>query len=123
MQLDGMTVSIKSFGCLEVIVMASLVKQTDMVKACDYCCLVQFHTPLIKHLCLGKCSDLWKYHINSNTWTSVIGNNTIDLPGIYDPPRVPGARRSAVGWYDSSERALWLFGGLGFGNSSDNDGA
>jgi len=40
------------------------------------------------------------------------------LKGKASVNNVPGSRHSAVGWYDSSTQELWLFGGIGYSNSS-----
>ena len=56
--------------------------------------------------------------MNDSTWTWLsgnIGNNT----GVYgekgkaSPNNHPGARREAVGLYDSLREEFWLFGGNG----------
>jgi len=55
--------------------------------------------------------------VNDSTWTWMSGSNEIDQRGVYGDkgkPSVdntPGARDSAVGWYDSSTKEFWLFGG------------
>jgi len=61
----------------------------------------------------------------NNTWTWISGNNTINQPGVYGekgishPDSYPGARKGAVGWYDSLREELWLFGGFGYANTSN----
>ena len=42
--------------------------------------------------------------------------------GIASVENVPGSRFGAVGWFDSSTQELWLFGGLGYLNSSNPNG-
>jgi len=37
--------------------------------------------------------------------------------GIPSTTNVPGARSNAVGWYDSINQELWLFGGEGYTKS------
>lgn len=70
----------------------------------------------------GNLSDLWKYDINTNTWTWISGYNTIEQPGAYSPKgvsnisNIPGSRDSASPWVDTLGN-LWLFGGHGH---SDN---
>ena len=67
--------------------------------------------------------------MNDSTWTWMGGSNAIEQPGIYGEKgnasieNVPGARREAVGWYDSSSQEFWLLGGLGFGNESNTVGS
>ena len=45
------------------------------------------------------------------------GSNTTRQLGVYGEKgtpniaNVPGARRYAIGWYDSSRQEFWLFGG------------
>jgi len=72
-------------------------------------------------------NDLWKYDAVTREWTWMSGSSTGDQAGIYgtkgvaDASNVPGARRQAVTWADSSG-ALWLFGGIGYGSGSENPG-
>ena len=67
---------------------------------------------------------MWKYRINDSTWTWISGNDSYDQYGVYGEKgktsagSVPGARYGATGWYDSSTKELWLFGGYGY---SKND--
>jgi len=64
--------------------------------------------------------------MNDSTWTWISGSKDTDQSGIYgekgnaNRENIPGARYSAVGWYDSVRRELWLFGGHGFGNSNSS---
>jgi hypothetical protein len=73
---------------------------------------------------LGTLNDLWKYNIASNTWTWEGGGNSIDRPGTYGTPgspsisNIPGARRFAVSWKDSSDN-FWLFGGSGYDSTGN----
>jgi len=68
-------------------------------------------------------NDLWVYDPTAATWTWMGGANTVDAVGSYGTQGVPasanapGARAGGVAWTDSSGN-LWMFGGLGFGNSS-----
>ena len=63
-------------------------------------------------------NDLWRFKVNSSTWNWVFGRN--NTTGSYgekknaSPDHYPGARRYAVGWYDSIRKEFWLFGGFGF---------
>ena len=55
--------------------------------------------------------------MNDSTWTWMSGSNTTNQRGAYgekgipNANNVPGARRSALGWYDSLRQEFWLFGG------------
>jgi len=72
----------------------------------------------------GWFSDLWKY--SGGQWACVngaddgtnwIGNyGTLGVPGGFDGP---GARLDAIGWSDAAGN-LWLFGGLGAGNTFES---
>lgn len=68
---------------------------------------------------LGDLNDLWKY--SAGQWTWVSGSTLVNQNGVYGtmgtpaPANVPGGRREAVGWTDSSG-SFWLFGG-GYGQS------
>ena len=65
---------------------------------------------------LGKkdlLNDLWRYRMNDSTW---LGSNQLGVygeKGNASITNVPGARRDAVGWFDSLREELWLFGGFG----------
>jgi hypothetical protein len=53
----------------------------------------------------------------------VSGDNSTDSLGKYikkgspDPLNIPGARRYAATWVDSSKTSLWMFGGYGLSAS------
>ncbi|MEO8770610.1 MAG: kelch repeat-containing protein [Ferruginibacter sp.] len=59
----------------------------------------------------------------SNQWTWMNGDNTINQVGIYDlqgsssPITKPGARSESVSWTDKSGN-FWLFGGVGYGSNN-----
>ncbi|MBT9330013.1 kelch repeat-containing protein [Paracidobacterium acidisoli] len=65
-------------------------------------------------------NDLWKF--SNGQWTWMGGSNSTNQSGIYGtlgtaaPANIPGARRYAVTWTDSSGN-FWLFGGLGLDTS------
>lgn len=65
----------------------------------------------------GACSDLWKYHIATNTWTWVKGNAAVKQRPIYGTQGVansantPGSRSNATTWTDANG-VLWLLGGI-----------
>jgi hypothetical protein len=69
-------------------------------------------------------NDLWQYNITARQWTWQKGSNIPDSYGIYGTQNVtgatnkPGARLSAVSWFDSAGH-LWLFGGKGFAASKE----
>lgn len=71
----------------------------------------------------GILNDLWKYNIETNTWTWVNGNKTIDQPGKYGSQGIgatstqPGARYLSNSWMDSQGN-FWLFGGYGYDATS-----
>ena len=61
--------------------------------------------------------------MDDSTWTWVAGTRDNYLYGIYGEQNspssnnIPGVRYASTGWYDSSTQELWLFGGLGYGES------
>jgi len=62
--------------------------------------------------------------MNDSIWTWFSGTPIHEQPGVYGEKgnasvnHVPGGRERAIGWYDSSNEELWLFGGSGYGNGS-----
>jgi N-acetylneuraminic acid mutarotase len=60
--------------------------------------------------------------VNTGLWTWESGSNMPDFLGVYGtlgtaaPGSVPGGREAAFSWTDSAGN-LWLFGGVGAGNS------
>ena len=71
-------------------------------------------------------NDLWKYDRSSGNWVWVKGADTIAQNGVYgtfgtvDAANMPGARRYAASWTDSSG-ALWLFGGEAYPAAGDRN--
>jgi N-acetylneuraminic acid mutarotase len=71
-------------------------------------------------------NDLWKYDPTTNLWTWVSGSNSINAKGVYgtkgqaDASNQPGGRRFSTSWMDNSGN-LWLFGGAGYGASSNGN--
>ena len=69
-------------------------------------------------------NDLWRYRINDSVWTWVAGSNLAYQLDVYgenghaSTDNVPSARYLAVGWHDTSNQELWLFGGLGINSAS-----
>jgi hypothetical protein len=65
-------------------------------------------------VCVGYLNDLWKYSIVNGQWAWMGGSNTSGVYGqlgVAAPSNQPGSRYTAVGWYDSATRELWMFGG------------
>lgn len=64
----------------------------------------------------GARNDLWRYNLSDGYWVWLSGSNGTDQQGIYGSQGIetvgstPGARHSATGWVDESDR-LFLFGG------------
>lgn len=71
----------------------------------------------------GKLADLWKYTPSTNQWTWMKGPTLTAINGVYGAQTVPAAAnfpggRSAPGsWIDNAGK-LWLYGGLGYGAST-----
>jgi N-acetylneuraminic acid mutarotase len=76
----------------------------------------------------GQLNDLWEFIPSANTWTWISGSSTANVLGVYGTQgipattNVPGSRRQAVSWIDSSNN-LWLFGGSGWNASGSAGGA
>jgi N-acetylneuraminic acid mutarotase len=74
----------------------------------------------------GYLNDLWEFSPTNATWTWVSGADTANQLGIYGSQgisastNVPGGRSCAVTWTDSSGN-FWLFGGVGFDSTGNND--
>lgn len=62
--------------------------------------------------------------MNDSTWTWMSGSDTANQNGYYGTQgvsssmNVPSARTASVGWFNSVDQELWLFGGRGI-----NEGA
>ncbi len=73
---------------------------------------------------LGALDDLWHYSPSTKEWASVSGGNVANASGSYGTEGIasagngPGGRQAANTWIDSSGN-LWLFGGAGYGSSSN----
>ncbi len=70
-------------------------------------------------------SSLWRFDPATNNWAWMKGPNTTNASGVYgtqgipDPANYPGARWLGFPkWVDTSGN-LWLFGGFGYGASSN----
>lgn len=74
---------------------------------------------------LGVFNDLWRYDPLLDEWTWVRGSHLVNQLGVYgtrgEPSTFnsPGARQQAISWM-GSDGTLWLFGGVGYSNSSVN---
>ncbi len=70
-------------------------------------------------------NDLWKYSAGQWTWMggSKVGlqNGNYGSLGVANASNIPGGRSGATIWVDSSGN-LWLFGGLGYDESSPING-
>jgi N-acetylneuraminic acid mutarotase len=72
----------------------------------------------------GYLNDLWELNPSSNQWAWMGGSSTLNQSGVYGTlgtfgtGNIPGGRADAVSWTDSNGN-LWLFGGFGFGASSN----
>ncbi|MEO8583222.1 MAG: kelch repeat-containing protein [Flavitalea sp.] len=71
-------------------------------------------------------NSLWKYSVNSNSWTFVNGETSILPTSVYGSPNVlepeiqPGGTANACNWTDNQGN-FWVFGGQspgGYGNQS-----
>jgi len=77
---------------------------------------------------VGRLNDLWRW--DGSNWTWISGSDVVNQSGVYGVKgtpagsNMPGARRGAVSWSDSSGN-FWLFGGSGYdsagASSSLND--
>lgn len=73
-------------------------------------------------------SDLWSYNQNTNQWTWVSGQNTVNgngtfgTQGVAAPGNLPSSRKNSMTWTDGAG-TLWVFGGYhdGTGNGYLND--
>ncbi len=76
---------------------------------------------------IGYLNDLWRYQINSNTWTWMSGDNSLNnfgiygTAGIFSPSNKPGSRGGAQGMFDA-EGNLLLFSGYGNAGSGYGTG-
>ncbi len=70
-------------------------------------------------------NDLWKYDPDTNQWTWIKGDSTLNQQGIYGTPGTaatgnkPGARSTGVKWTDDAGK-LWLWGGYGYATGSNS---
>lgn len=70
-------------------------------------------------------NDLWKY--SKGEWTWMGGSKAGGQHGVYgtmgiaDPSNMPGGRSDSIIWLDRSGK-LWLFGGIGYDQSSPYNG-
>jgi N-acetylneuraminic acid mutarotase len=72
---------------------------------------------------LNELNDLWKYDPLTNQWTWVSGDKVVSIYGVYGTRGIssvtntPGARVASSSCTDSSGN-FFLFGGIGYANSS-----
>ena len=68
--------------------------------------------------------DLWSFDTLTTQWTWIAGSSSPNSPGIYgvigesQQGNQPGSRKDAASWVDSQGN-LWLFGGVGYGVTSE----
>jgi len=66
--------------------------------------------------------------VSDSTWTWISGATaagaagTYGTKGSYSLSNTPGARKCPTGWYDSNEKAFWLFGGYGIASDTESRG-
>jgi len=71
-------------------------------------------------------NDVWRFDPATLEWTWISGSEEGDALGVYgtkgqgDPANVPGGRNASVSWVDAQGK-LWLFGGLGWGTSYEDN--
>lgn len=64
-------------------------------------------------------NDLWYYSIVDDRWVLVSGTIEINNKGDYTSEnKYPGARSNALSWFDKESKKAYLFGGLGYGEST-----
>ncbi|NHI91836.1 MAG: galactose oxidase [Candidatus Lokiarchaeota archaeon] len=69
----------------------------------------------------GVLNDLWKF--DGANWTWVSGNYSVDQLGEYNQKgvaninNIPGSRQQSISWV-AQDGTFWLFGGLGYTNST-----
>lgn len=72
---------------------------------------------------LNQLNDLWKYDPLTNQWIWISGDKSVNIYGVYGTRGIsavtnkPGARVASSSCTDSSGN-FFLFGGIGYGNSS-----
>lgn len=74
---------------------------------------------LLYSIVLGMLNDLWYYSVDENKWTLVSGSEDINNKGDYTSEnKRPGARSNALAWFDKDSRKAYIFGGLGYDEST-----
>lgn len=69
-----------------------------------------------------RMNDLWRYNPSNNNWTWIKGDNIGAQFGVYGTQGVsasgnkPGVRERSATWKDNNGN-LWMFGGIGLGES------
>jgi hypothetical protein len=64
-------------------------------------------------------NDLWKYSVATNEWTPLVQSDRPNIVGDY--PNAPGSRYDPSLAVDSAGRALYIYGGHGYGNDDTRD--
>jgi len=71
----------------------------------------------------GHLNDFWKFETNTNKWTWISGDSSIQqfsiygIQGIANQSNKPGATYASVSWADQNGN-LWLYGGFGYTDSN-----
>ena len=74
-------------------------------------------------------NDLWMFNAEKRQWRKMGGSETTNqLNGIKNEldsgdEIFPSSRHGASAWYDQKNNELWLYGGLGFGETKGQTGA
>ncbi|KAI3657752.1 hypothetical protein MP638_004356 [Amoeboaphelidium occidentale] len=75
----------------------------------------------------SRTNDMWKCDFSrdaSSAWTWIHGSNTFNNPGVYTAIGdtndfvYPGSRDDFMNFYDTEMRKFFLFGGMGYSNST-----
>lgn len=78
---------------------------------------------------VGSLNDLWKYSPSTNLWTWMSGDTLENQPSIYGIQGIPAAANTPGARYYATSGGtadaagnLWLFGGIGYGDSPNTGG-
>ena len=72
---------------------------------------------------VGWLNDLWMFNISSTEWAWLSGNETANAVGVYGTKGIPsinnypGRRIGHSMAIDSTKNCLYVFGGLGYGQT------
>lgn len=67
---------------------------------------------------LGRFNDIWKYDLMVNVWEHIFGNQSIMYRNYNEP--YPGGLSGHAMVLDSTDRYLYVFGGLVYDSSGSN---